>query len=210
MNNLEIIKKALMNFEINDIPKLIQNALSSGEKPMQIIDVLREGMEEIGKLYENGEYFLSELIMSGETMKEALKPLEQYMNKEKERHGTIVLGTITGDLHDIGKNIVYTLLSSAGFNVIDLGIDVLPETFIQVAEKKNANIISVSALLSTAIPYTAKIVSILKKAGKRDRFKVIVGGAAAREWNVEKFGVDAAVNSAVQGVDIIKQWMERK
>ncbi|MEM2029087.1 MAG: cobalamin-dependent protein, partial [Candidatus Bathyarchaeia archaeon] len=174
--------------------------------PMGIIEALRSGMDEVGRRFESGEYFISELVMSGEIMKRALEILKPYLKSEGESKGKIVLGTIIGDLHDIGKEIIKTLLVSAGFEVHDLGVDVPPEKFVEAAKETGARIIGISALLSTSIVNTAEVIRKLREEGLRDKVKVIVGGAAARPWMVESYGLDAAVNDAVKGLEIIKGW----
>lgn len=204
------LRQALIELEAVKSEELTKEALSSGLEPMKILDALRSGMEEVGRRFESREYFVSELVMAGELMKRTLNLLKPYLKAEVEGGGKIVLGTIVGDLHDIGKEIVKSLLISAGFEVYDLGIDVPPEKFVEKAEETGARIIGISALLSTSIANTADVVKALKDAGIRDKVKVIVGGAAARPWMVEKYGVDAAVYDAVKGVRIIEKWAEEK
>jgi len=206
---LDSLRKALVELDAVKVDELLQKALSSRLDPMEILDVLRSGMEKVGRLFEDGEYFVSELVMAGELMKRALDVLKPHLKTEREGTGRIVLGTIIGDLHDIGKEIIKSLLISAGFEVYDLGVDVPPERFVEKAEETGAKIIGVSALLSTSIANTAEVVKALEKAGIRDKVKVIVGGAAARPWMIEKYGVDAVVNDAVKGFNIIKEWAKK-
>ncbi|MEM1989019.1 MAG: cobalamin-dependent protein, partial [Candidatus Bathyarchaeia archaeon] len=131
-----------------------------------------------------------------------------HLKSEGRGKGKIVLGTIIGDLHDIGKEIIKTLLISSGFEVYDLGVDVPPEKFVEAAKETGAKIIGISALLSTSIVNTAKVVEKLREEGLRDKVKVIVGGAAARQWMIEKYGLDAAINDAIKGLEIIRRWAE--
>jgi 5-methyltetrahydrofolate--homocysteine methyltransferase len=146
--------------------------------------------------------------MSGEIMKRALEILKPYLRTEGGSKGKIILGTIIGDLHDIGKEIIKTLLISAGFEVYDLGVDVPPEKFVEKAREVGARIIGISALLSTSIVNSAEVVKKLREEGIRDKVKVIVGGAAARPWMIEEYGVDAVVNDAVKGLEMIRGWAE--
>ena len=206
---LDSLRKALVELDAVKVDELLQKALSSRLDPMEILDVLRSGMEKVGRLFEDGEYFVSELVMAGELMKRALDVLKPHLKTEREGTGRIVLGTIISDLHDIGKEIIKSLLISAGFEVYDLGVDVPPERFVEKAEETGAKIIGVSALLSTSIANTAEVVKAIEKAGIRDKVKVIVGGAAARPWMIEKYGVDAVVNDAVKGFNIIKEWAKK-
>jgi len=205
-NNLGGLKQALVELEPTKLDELVKEALSSGLEPMKILDALRSGTEEIGQRFEKGEYFVSELVMAGELMKNVLSVLKRHLKAETGSEGKIVLGTIIGDLHDIGKEIVKSLLISSSFEVYDLGIDVPPEKFVEKAKETGTKIIGISALLSTSIANTADVVKALKEDGIRDKVKVIVGGAAARPWMVEKYGVDAAVYDAIKGLEIIKKW----
>jgi len=206
------LKRAIVELNISGVSDIVEKALSAGFDSKEILEALRSGMEDAGHKFAVGEYFLSDLIMAGETMKEALKVLHPCLRIDAQNsvQGKVVLGTILGDLHDIGKEIVKTLLISAGFEVHDLGIDVPPEKFVEEARKVGAYVIGVSALLSTTVPTTAKIVQCLKEEKAHDEIKTIIGGAACRLWMVEKYGVHAAVNDAVEGIDIIKSWMRER
>lgn len=195
--------------ELNGEPLLssVRKALEDGVDPYKILDSLRRGMESVGQLYERGEYFISELVYAGELMKEAIEILQPYFKVDKAATRTpIVLGSALGDVHDIGKNIVKSLLISSGFNVHDLGVDVAPDRFVEKAREVGAGIIGVSALLSTTTTVASEVVKALKKAGLRDKVRVILGGAAVRGWMIREFGVDAAVNDAIQGIKIIRSW----
>lgn len=207
-NILDALKDALINMDAAKVIDLVNKALTLKLDPMEIIGVLRSGMDEVGRRFESGEYFISELVMSGEIMKRALEILKPHLKSEGRGKGKIVLGTIIGDLHDIGKEIIKTLLISSGFEVYDLGVDVPPEKFVEAAKETGAKIIGISALLSTSIVNTAKVVEKLREEGLRDKVKVIVGGAAARQWMIEKYGLDAAINDAIKGLEIIRRWAE--
>lgn len=208
---LKELTQAIVELKIEKIGDLVSKALRSGIEPLRITRYVNKGMSIVGQRFQNGEYFLSDLIMAGETMKEALEVLRPHLKVEKaEGRDKIILGTIIGDLHDIGKEIAKTLLISAGFEIYDLGIDVMSKRFVEKAKEVDANIIGISALLTTSVVRTAEVVDELEKSGLRDKVKVIVGGAATREWMKDKFGVDAVVNDAVEGVRIIKSWSEKK
>jgi methylmalonyl-CoA mutase cobalamin-binding domain/chain len=173
----------------------------------EIFKMISKALDVVGKKYEEGEYFLSELIMAGEIVKEILKIIEPYCKEiEQKTIATVVLATVKGDLHDIGKNILAMLLNSSGFKVIDLGVDVPAENIVKAAEENNANIIGLSALLTTTLPEFQNVINELKKAGIRNKVKVMVGGAAVNE-EVMKFGVDAWGKTAVDGVKICKRWI---
>jgi 5-methyltetrahydrofolate--homocysteine methyltransferase len=202
-------RDAIVNLEVGKIQYIVQEALGAGRSPMEILKELQEGMQEVGLRFQRGEYFFSELIMAGETMKEALKVLKPLLGSSRsDVAGKIVIGTIQGDLHDIGKDIVSTLLFSAGFEVHDLGIDVPPAKFVEEAEKAGASVIGVSALLSVTVPTVSEVAEALTQKGLRSKVKIIAGGAAMRPEYAEKLGIDEAVNDAVEGVEIIKRWVK--
>jgi 5-methyltetrahydrofolate--homocysteine methyltransferase len=205
---LGALRDALVEMDMEGVNDLVRKTLSLGFDPMKIVESLRSGMDEVGRRFESGEYFISELVMSGEIMKRALEILKPYLRTEGGSKGKIILGTIIGDLHDIGKEIIKTLLISAGFEVYDLGVDVPPEKFVEKAREVGARIIGISALLSTSIVNSAEVVKKLREEGIRDKVKVIVGGAAARPWMIEEYGVDAVVNDAVKGLEMIRGWAE--
>ncbi|MEM2180943.1 MAG: corrinoid protein [Nitrososphaeria archaeon] len=205
---LKGIADGIVNLEYENVKKLVNSALEKNIKPLDILEALRKGLEKVGEKFEEQEYFLSDLIMAGEIMKDLLNILKPYLLSETSKvKGKIVLGTILGDLHDIGKDIIKTLLISSGFEVYDLGIDVSPEQFVKKAKEVDADIIGISALLSTTVPTTAEVVKYLEEAGLRKKVKVIIGGAAVRKEYTKKYGVDAAVNDAIEGLNIIKAWM---
>jgi len=202
-------RDALVSLAVDKMQDCVRAALDAGESPAEILKDLEAGMDEVGLKFQRCEYFFSELIMAGETMKEALKVLKPLLElNEVKAQGTVVIGTIQGDLHDIGKDIVSTLLFSSGFEVHDLGIDVPPEKFMQRAKETRANIVGVSALLSVTVPTVAKVAEALKNGGFRDKVKIIAGGAAMRPEYAAQLGIDAAVNDAIQGVEIIKAWVK--
>ena len=207
---LKKLTDALVKLNVDRVGELVRQALDGGNDPIAVLEAIQKGMEDVGQLFENGEYFLSELIMAGECSKEAIRILQPHLASVKAGYdGKVVLGTIIGDLHDIGKNIVNSLLVSAGLDVYDLGIDVPPEKFAEKAEEENADVIGVSALLTTSLPACEEVVKTLKNKGLRPHVKIILGGAAVRPWTIERYRVDAAVNNAVEGVNIIKSWVKR-
>jgi len=170
-------RDALVNLEIDKMQNTVRVALDSGLPPPEILKDLEAGMQEVGSKFQRGEYFFSELIMAGETMKEALKILKPLLESSQGKaRGKVVIGTIQGDLHDIGKDIVSTLLVSAGFEVYDLGIDVPPNKFAEKVKETDANIVGVSALLSVTVPTVSKVAEAMKLEGLRNRVKIIAGG----------------------------------
>jgi len=214
-NEEEILAKlrdAIVNLDIDAVQKAAKEAIESGIPAYKaVIEGMAKGMEIVGQKYEDGEYFLAELIMAGETMKEGMAILEPHLKTgDIKAAGKVVIGTVRGDLHDIGKNVVITLLKAANFDVIDLGVDVSPEQFVEAVKKHEPNIVAMSALLTTTMIEMESVIKSLKEAGLRDKVKVIIGGAPITPEYAEKIGADAAAKDAVEGVRICTEWMETK
>ncbi len=210
----EILKKvidAVVNLDIDNIQRFCKEAVEAGIPAYKVVtEGMAKGMDIVGQKYEANEYFLAELIMAGETMKEGMKVLEPYLKTEEKRVlGKIVIGTVRGDLHDIGKNIAATLLSSAGFEIIDLGVDVSPEQFVEAVKKNKPDIVAMSALLTTTMIEMENTIKALEKAGLRDKVKIIIGGAPITPEYAKKIGADAAAKDAVDGVNICKSWVAK-
>jgi len=208
---LQKIKDCIVNLDLNGAVENTKKALESKINPMDVVSKgIVEGMNIVGEKFENGEYFLSELIVAGEIGKEVLKILDPHLRAEKiqlKKLGRVVIGTVRGDLHDIGKNIVVMMLEAAGFEVIDLGADVPPEKFIEAVRQHGPNIVAMSALLTVTMPEMRNVIEELKKAGLRDKVKVIVGGAPVTEEYAKSIGADGYGETAVEGVKICKQWI---
>jgi len=165
-------------------------------------------MEIVGQKYEEGEYYLAELIMAGETMREGMVVLEPHLTAgEVSRAGKAVIGTVKGDLPDIGKNVFLTLLRAANYEVIDLGVDISPERFLEAVKEHNPDILAMSALLTTTMVEMANIVAKLKSEGVREGLKILIGGAPINDDYAKKIGADAAARDAVEGVRIVNEWM---
>jgi len=206
------LRDAIVNLDIEGVQKACREAVDAGILAYKAVtDGMAKGMEIVGEKYENGEYFLAELIMAGETMKEGMKVLEPYLKGgEVKKIGKVVIGTVRGDLHDIGKNIVVTLLNAAGFEVVDLGVDVSPEKFVETVKQNNPDIVGMSALLTTTMIEMENVIKALKEAGLRDKIKIIIGGAPITQEYAENIGADAAARDAVEGVNICKSWVKEK
>lgn len=203
------IRDSIVNFDVDGVKNASLAAMDSGLSPEKIIEVMGEGMSMVGKKYEDGEYFVPELIMAGETMKEGLAVLEPYFTGEPQSTlGTAVVATVLGDLHDIGKNIFITLLTTAGFKVVDLGVDVPAEKVVETVNSSDANIVGLSALLTTNLEQIPLVIDELKKAGLRERVKVIIGGATVTETFAKEIEADGYAKDAVTGVRICKKWAE--
>jgi corrinoid protein of di/trimethylamine methyltransferase len=204
-------KKSLLSKIINDIAEInicdaekdVEAALEKGVDPREIIEKsLSEGLKVVGERYEKGEYFLSELIMSAEVANTIMKKIEpKLISKSKEDViGKVVIGTVQGDLHDIGKNLVASLLKAVGFEVYDLGVDVSPEKFVEAVKKHRPNIVGMSGLLTVCIPMYQKTIRTLEKAGLRKKLKILIGGGAVSEKVAREVGADAYAENAWDGV----------
>ncbi|RLI22176.1 cobalamin-binding protein [Candidatus Bathyarchaeota archaeon] len=209
---LEKISKAIVEFDIDNIKNLVNQALEAGIPALDIVTKgMAKGMEIVGKKYEEKEYFLAELIMAGEVMKTGMEVLEPHLKATPVgRKGVVVIGTVKGDLHDIGKNIVITLLRSSGFEVHDLGVDVDAQRFVEKVKETNADILALSALLTTTMVEMENVIKALKEASIRDKVKVIVGGAPITEEFASKIGADAFAVDAVQGLQKCKEMIAQK
>ena len=202
------IKSALVEFEVDLLKVKAQEALDQGVDAEEIIGVLSEGMDVVGERYQSGEYFVTSLIIAGETMKEALEVLEPHLSGQgSAKRGKIVMATVAGDIHDIGKNIFTTLMDTAGFDVIDLGVDVSAEAIVAAVKEHSPDILGLSALLTTNLEQFPLIVEMLEKEGLRSGVKIVVGGATVTDEFAKGAGVDALAKSAVEGVNVCKAWV---
>ena len=208
----EDLKQAIVDLQYAEISDVVTNALHTGMDPMTVLDSLKRGLDVVGSLYHDKEYFLSELFMVGETMRVALDVLMPALssNLEYKDAGKIVMGSIEGDVHDFGKNIAKNLLTASGFAVHDLGVDVPPIKFVDEAMRVNADVIGISAILSSTQPTSAEVVAELQARGVREKIKVILGGTGVEKRAITEYGVDAAVNDATEGVKTIKGWLMRE
>lgn len=206
----EILKKitdAIIEFDKDRIKNLVKKGLDLGISPYQILtEGMTKGLTIVGEKYERKEYFLAELVMAAETMKAGMEVLTPYLKAEEvdRRAGIVVIGTVKGDIHDIGKNIVVTLLSSAGFEVHDLGVDVPAEKFVEKVKETGADILAMSALLTTTMVEMENVIRLLEKEGLRCKVKVIVGGAPASEEFAKRIGADVYAPDALEGLKICK------
>ncbi|HEY5532476.1 MAG TPA: cobalamin-dependent protein [Candidatus Anoxymicrobiaceae bacterium] len=200
---LEKVKKAVADLDLDAIAPLARDALDSGEDPNVILENMCAGMVSVGELFESGEYFLADLVLAGEGMKEGLEVLEPHLKAgSMGAKGTVVLCTVKGDIHDIGKNLVGTMLSSAGYKVIDLGTDVPEDKIVEAVRANNAIAVGLSVLLTPMVESIRAVVSALEAAGLRDKVKIAIGGACTTDELAKKMGVDALGRDAVEAVRI--------
>jgi len=202
------LAEAVIDGEPEDAVELAQQALDAGLDPLECINQgLTKGIDRVGALFAEGEYYLPDLIIGGEAMKDALAILEPALaaNQEREVTGRVVLGTVEGDLHEIGKTLVGTMLTANGFEVTDIGIDKPASEFIAAVKEANATLIGASALLTTTIPEQQKIIEALVEAGLRDKVKVMVGGAPVTQAWADKIGADGYAEDAIAAVSVAKK-----
>jgi 5-methyltetrahydrofolate--homocysteine methyltransferase len=202
-NNL---KDAIISGESDAALRETQELLKSGVSPIDIIKSMGKAMEVVGKKYEKSEYFVPDLVMSAEAMNEALKLLLPRLGTiGSEFKGKIVIGVCKGDVHDIGKNIVVAMLRGGGFYVVDLGIDVAPQKFIEAINREKPQIVGASSYISTTIDELRRLNEEMKKSSVRNKVKYLIGGASVYSKHVEEVGADAFANDAVEAVEMAKK-----
>jgi methylmalonyl-CoA mutase cobalamin-binding domain/chain len=203
------LREQLLTFDIDKFTATVKNLLKEGLSPVEVVNALTEVLKEVGRKYENGEMFLIHLVSVGDMTKrvtsEVLEPLLKIGSGQRNSLGRIVIGTVAGDIHDIGKTIVATMFFSAGFEVFDLGRDVSVEEFVRKAEETNADIVAMSALLTTTLPVQREIVEALKKSGLRNRVKILVGGAPATAKWAEEIGADGYAGDPIEAIKVAKR-----
>lgn len=205
---LKQISESLDAGEREDAVAAVQKALDHGLGVAQILEAIREGMDEIGEKYRKGEYFLPELILGGRAAEGAIAVLLPRIGSEETLFlGTVVLGTVEGDIHDLGKTIVFTMLSGAGFKVYDIGVDAPASKFVQKAIEVNADIVAASALLTTTVPGLKAIEDALVEAGIRKKVKTMVGGAAVTEKYAQLIEADGYGKDGYDAVVLAKSFM---
>lgn len=201
------LKEAVVNGKAGTAVELVEKLLGGDMKASEIIDgALIPAMDDVGKKFQSHEFFIPELLVAARAMEGCMKLLEPLLIEQKvESKGVAVVGTVKGDLHDIGKNIVAAMLKGAGFKIVDLGPDVAPEKFAGAAKENNADIIAVSALLTTTMKNMRDVISALDSAGLRGKVKVMVGGAPLTQKFADEIGADGYGEDAADAVRIAKQ-----
>jgi len=200
---------AMVEMQEAEALHMAKQMLDEGTDPMTILRACSTAMETVGKRFENGEYFLPHLMMAGEMLKqisEMIKPLIQE-DESKASHGRVLLGTVKGDIHDIGKNIVTFLLESNGFEVRDIGIDQPPEKFVRAIEDFQPGVVGLSGLLTLAFESMKDTIQAIEAAGLREKIWIMIGGAQVTEQVKEYTGADAYGPDAVAGLRLTKQWI---
>ena len=211
MELLKEIAQELQKGEEERVAELTGQAIASGTPAKEILDGgLVAGMNEVGRLFREQEIFLPDVLLAARAMYAGLDLLKPLLLREKvEPRGRIVLGTVQGDLHDIGKNLVGILLRGAGFEVIDLGNDVAPERFVETAQKEGCQVIGMSALLTTTMPAMRRVCSLLEAQGLRGRIKTVIGGAPVTSEYARQIGADAYGFDAAAAVETVRRLVGR-
>lgn len=202
------LAQAVIDGEPEEAEELARQALDQGLDPLECINQgLTPGINRVGELFSSGEYFLPHLIIGGEAMKAALAVLEPALVRNQGRNvlGRVVLGTVQGDMHEIGKTLVGTMLTANGFLVTDIGTDKPAADFVAAVKETNATLVGASALLTTTMPEQQKIIEELKEAGLRDQVKVMVGGAPTSEGWAEKIGADGYAEDAIESIALARK-----
>lgn len=207
---LSDLKQTLIELRIEDIQKEVRRCLDAGIEPWRII---KEGMSEamlvVGDKFQSGEYYLADLVLAGATMKEGMELLKDKIEAASENQkGAVVLATVQGDIHDIGKNIVATMLSAAGHRVIDLGVDVPPSKIVEALKQSGASGLGLSCLLTTMIEGIRATLEAVRKAGLRGKVRIAIGGACTSEALAKELGADAHGQDAVQAVRIFQELVD--
>ena len=210
MADLSKLYDAVLNGDQKTAVAVTQEALAEGRDPMELItQYMVPAMDEVGRRFECEEYFVPELLLSARAMKGSLELLRPLLAASgTEPAGRVVIGTVKGDLHDIGKNLVASMLEGGGFEVIDLGADVSPERFIEAVREKKARIVALSALLTVTMPSMKKTIEALKEAGVREQVKVMVGGAPVTPQFAEEIGADGFGENATAAVALARKFAQ--
>ena len=201
--------QSVIDGEVEDAERLARQAIEQGVDPLDAINrgfVI--GVNHVGEEYAAGEMFLPDLVLAGEAMKAAVAVLDPEMQRrgtKRQMLGTVVIGTVEGDIHDIGKTLVATMLSASGFQVYDMGVDVPVQTFLEKARETSADVVGLSALLTTTMVKQKDVIEALEEAGLRPQIKVIVGGAPVTRTWAEEIGADGFSEDAIGAVAVAKE-----
>lgn len=200
---------AIADMREEEALKLVREMVKGGTDPLQILDAAREAMAVVGRRYEEGTYFLPELMLAGELLSQITDIVKPELAKmpEVKRHGKVVIGTVKGDIHDIGKNIVSFMLDVNGFEVLDLGVDVSPQKFVEAIRDFQPQVVGLSGFLTLAFDAMKETVEAIKTAGLRDKVKIMIGGGQVTDKISEYTGADAYGRDAMAGVSLAKKWV---
>jgi 5-methyltetrahydrofolate--homocysteine methyltransferase len=207
MPTIQTLYDAILNGNAKAAKEITQTSLAAGANPQALVDdTMIPAMNEVGRRYEANEYFVPELLIAARAMKASLELIRPLLSaRGAEPVGRVVIGTVQGDLHDIGKNLVGAMLEGAGFEVIDLGVDVSPEKFINAAKEKKATLVALSALLTTTMHSMKAVMEKLRESGMRDNVKVMIGGAPVTQKYADEIGADGYSSNANAAVALARK-----
>jgi methanogenic corrinoid protein MtbC1 len=208
----EKLVNAIADMREQEALKLVKEMVEGGSEPMSILESAREAMTIVGQRYDEGTYFLPELILAGEILNEITDVIKPELAKLPtiERHGKVLIGTVKGDIHDIGKNIVSFMLDVNGFDVLDLGVDVSPQKFVEAIRDFQPQVVGLSGFLTLAFDVMKETVEAINTAGVRDGVKIMIGGGQVSEEIRQYAGADAYGKDAMAGVSLAKKWVGAK
>ncbi len=203
---IDRVYNAILDGQQKSASTAVQEALDAGVDPTELLNQgMIAAMTEVGRLFEQGDYFVPEMLVSARAMQAGLEPLKPMLMKTNFKpSGKVIIGTVKGDLHDIGKNLVAMMLEGSAFELVDLGVDVSPEKFVDAVKTSGAQVIAMSALLTTTMPNMKATIEALKQAGLRDQIKVIVGGAPITQEYADSIGADGFAPDASRAVALAK------
>jgi len=209
MNMAEDLISTLADLKEKEALKIVEARMSTGEEPLKILDDARRALEIVGERFANGTYFIPDLVYSGEILKAITDIVKPKLTKEAEfkRLGKVVIGTVAGDIHDIGKDIVVFMLDVNGFEVYDLGVDVPAQEFVDKIKESGAPVVGLSGFLTLAYDAMKQTIEAIKDAGLRDKVKVMIGGGQITEEVMKYTGADAYGKDAMTGVSLAKKWI---
>jgi len=207
MSNWTILHDAILNGDIASTPKLVEEAISDGATPEDVLEKgLIAGMADVGTKFKANDIFVPEVLIAAKAMHAAMDVLEPLLVASGVKpKATVAVGTVKGDLHDIGKNLVVMMLKGAGFQVVDLGIDIAPDIFITKAEEASASLIAMSSLLTTSMPSMKSTIEILRERGLDTKIKTVIGGAPVTQEYADDIGADGYAQDASSAVDKAKE-----
>jgi trimethylamine corrinoid protein len=211
MNMAKELVELVSNLKEEEALKFVRKKLEEGGDPLEIMADTREGLKIVGDRFSCGNYFIPELVFSGEIVKQVTKVVEPYLKggkgEQRNRKGKVIIGTVKGDIHDIGKNMVVFILDASGYEGIDIGIDVPPEKFVQVIKETGSKVVGLSGFLTLAFDSMKETIEAFKKAGLRDKVKVMIGGGQIDEQIKTHTGADAFGLDAMAAVKLADQWI---
>jgi dimethylamine corrinoid protein len=213
IDNIEHLKNGLLELDMDAALKAAGDVAKSQSKSSvkEAVDAVTQALQMVGKKFQDGEWFLSELVYAGEISKDIMNLLSPLMQADpSQSQDTVLIGTVAGDLHDLGKNIFINYAKSAGFKVVDLGVDIKTARFIEAVREFKPLVLGMSCLLTSTEPELGKVIQELEKQGLREGIKIVIGGAALSQRVADEIKADAFAPDAITGLDIIKKWSTSK